>query len=64
MTISDDMHAKLAGVTEQLGRERGKYDKMKLNHELLSEDYVTLRQKYYDLKREFEQYKELVNARN
>lgn len=63
MTISDNMYDKLANVTAQLGRERSQCDKLGRDNEALKDKHAALLQKYSDLVRDFEQYKERYHVR-
>lgn len=63
MTISDDMYIKLANVSSQLGRERSLNDKLTADNETLRDRYAVLLQQYSDLRRDFTQYKERVDAK-
>ncbi len=68
MTISDDMHHKLANVTEALAKERSQHDRLKSAHEILREDYdstvqalMAARQKIRDLERKMAQMREAIH---
>lgn len=58
MTMSDDLHQKLANVTAQLGRERTKNDQLAIDLENLRETYRVTEQRYRDACFQLRQFKE------
>lgn len=61
MTTSDDVHHKLSVVSAQLGLERSKHDRLKLDYDNLLDDYRIVTQRARDLQRSIDQLKERIS---